>query len=159
MQTTGNFDIIIQMPASTEGQPNSGTPAQPTQTADPVQNDPARGDKKQDGGGSATIAAVAANLAINAGKQALNSAVSNIGLATGNSYKQQQVQQMLSGITTVATVGGMLVSGNYAGAAAVAISTAISFASETYQMNKQREIDNYTAAQYAIKIGYTNGRK
>ena len=151
--TTGEFDIVIKMPEET-GKAQTPNPAQPQQENTPTTEDPARGDKA-----SNAILAGVVTVAINAGKQALNAAVSNIGLATGNSYKQEQVQRTISGVTGMLALGGMLMTGNYLGAIATAASYAISFASENYQINKQREIENYAAAQYARKIGYTNGRK
>lgn len=156
MQTTGQFDIVIQMPDSTQAKPSSGTPAQPMQENEPVQEDPVRGDG---GGKSQTVASVAAHIALNAGKQAAMAAISNIGLATGNSALQQRVQSAVSTITKGVGYATAIVSGNWAVAVGMLASDAIGFVSEMYQEDKNRQIANYSAEQYARKLGYTNGRR
>jgi hypothetical protein len=156
MQTTGQFDIVIQMPDSTQAKPNAGTPAQPMQENEPVQEDPVRGDG---GGKSQTAATVAMHTALNAGKQAAMAAISNIGLATGNSALQQRVQSAVSTITKGVGYATAIVSGNWAIAVGMLASDAIGFVSEMYQEDKNRQIANYSAEQYARKLGYTNGRR
>lgn len=156
MQTTGQFDIVIQMPASTETKAASGTPAQPMQENQPVQEDPVRGDGGNNG---QAIAAAAAHIALNAGKQAAMAAISNIGLATGNSALQQRVQSAVSTITKGVGYATAIVSGNWAVAVGMLASDAIGFVSEMYQEDKNRQIANYSAEQYARKLGYTNGRR
>jgi hypothetical protein len=157
MQTTGQFDIVIQMPESTQAKPNAGTPAQPMQENEPVQEDPVRGE----GGGKngQAMAAAAAHIALNAGKQAAMAAISNIGLATGNSALQQRVQSAVSTITKGVGYTTAIASGNWAMAVGMLASDAIGFVSEMYQEDKNRQIANYSAEQYARKLGYTNGRK
>lgn len=155
MQTTGQFDIVIQMPDSTQAKPSSGTPAQPMQENQPVQEDPVRGD----GNKKSTAATVAIHTALNAGKQAGMAAISNIGLATGNNLLQQRVQSTVAVGTKLIGYGTAIVSGNWAAAVAMLASDAIGFVSEMYQADKNREIENYAAEQYARKLGYTNGRR
>lgn len=152
MQTTGQFDIVIQMPDSTQAKPNSGTPAQPMQENEPVQEDPVRGES---GGKSKTVSSVAAGVALNAGKQAAVAAISNIGLATGNTFAQRRIEKVVSTVSK----GIAIATGNWATAAAMLASDAIGFVSEMYQANKNREIENYATEQYARKLGYTNGRR
>lgn len=156
MQTTGQFDIVIQMPDSTQAKPNAGTPAQPMQENEPVQEDPVRG---EGGGKNQTVAAVAAGVALNAGKQAVSAAISNIGLATGNTLAQRRIEKGIATASKVVGYGVAIATGNYAAAAAMLASDAIGFVSEMYQEDKNRQIANYTAEQYAIKLGYTNARR
>lgn len=156
MQTTGQFDIVIQMPDSTQAKPNAGTPAQPMQENEPVQEDPVRG---EGGGKSQTVAAVAAGVALNAGKQAAAAAISNIGLATGNTFTQRRIEKAVSTVSKVVGYGVALATQNYAAAAAMLANDAIQFATELYQADKNRQIENYAAEQYARKLGYTNGRR
>ena len=151
--TTGEFNILIEMPSETE-QNNTPDPSQPKQENAPISKNPASGGKDN----SVKTAAIA-NVVISTGKQALNAAVSNIGLATGNSYKQQQVQKTLSVAGSAIAFAGMLATGNYLAAVAMAASSAISYASENYQIEKNREITNYVSAQNARKLGYTNARR
>lgn len=156
MQTTGQFDIVIQMPDSTQAKPNAGTPAQPMQENEPVQEDPVRG---EGGGKSQTVAAVAAGVALNAGKQAAAAAISNIGLATGNTFAQRRIEKVVSTVSKGIGYGVAIATGNWATAAAMLASDAIGFVSEMYQADKNRQIENYATEQYARKLGYTNGRR
>ena len=151
--TTGQFDIVIQMPEET-GKAPAATSTQPMQEAEPALENPVQGKKEN----AATTAALT-HMLMSSGRQALNAVASNIGLAMGNQRKQERVQKSIQGITTTVTVAGMLLTGNWIGALAVGVSAGISSASEAYQQNKQREIDNYVAAQYARKLGYTNARR
>lgn len=152
--TTGEYNIVINMPSETgEGNAPAPSPASPQQENAPVQN-------PSGGRGNNNFSALAVtNAAISVGRQAVNTAISNIGLATGDSYKQAQIQRTMSIGAQALAFGGALVSGNYIAAAVMVAGQAISFASESYQLNKQREIENYSAEQYARKIGYTNARK
>ena len=158
MQTTGQFDIVIQMPASTETKAASGTPAQPMQENQPVQEDPVRGDN---GGGknSSAAATAAVHVALNAGKQAAMAAISNIGLATGNSVTQMRIENTISAVSKVAGFATAIATKNYAAAISMVLSDTIGFVSEMYQEDKNKQIENYSAAQYARKLGYTNGRR
>ena len=157
MQTTGQFDIVIQMPASTETKAASGTPAQPMQENQPVQEDPVRGDSGGKNGQAMATAAV--HVAMNAGKQAAMAAISNIGLATGNSATQRRIENAVSTVSKVVGYATAIATKNYAAAISMALSDTIGFVSEMYQEDKNRQIENYSAAQYARKLGYTNGRR
>ena len=152
--TTGEYNIIINMPSETgEGNAPAPSPASPQQENAPTQN-------LAGGRGNNNFSAMAVtNAAILVGRQAVNTAISNIGLATGDSYKQAQIQRTISIGAQALAFGGALVRGNYIAAAVMVAGQAISFASESYQLTKQQEIANYSAEQYARKIGYTNARK
>ena len=159
MQTSGTFDIVIQMPSDTASTAKAGTPAQPMQDGQPVQEDPVRGDKdKKDGGGSAAAVALT-HVAINAGKQAVSAAIGNIGLATGNNYMQKKVERGTAIATKVVAYGTALATGNIVAGVAMLASDAISYANESFRINKEREIADYQASQYARKLGYTNARR
>ena len=147
--TQGTMNIVIQMPGETGGSNtaggNSPNPADPQQegglSANPVQAE----DKNKQ-----TKLATAIQAAKTIGTQALNAAVSNIGLATGNMYAQQRAEAALSAVSTVT---GLAV-------AAVAVAgMAISAGSQIYKEYKQREYDNYVAAQNARRAGFTENRR
>lgn len=150
--TSGEYNIVIDMPEET-GQNDVPDPSAPQQENAPP-TDPARGEKTQ----SAVMAGVV-QVVTSAGKQALSSAVSNIGLATGNEQLQKNVQTIIAGATSAVTFVGMLATQNYVAAAITAVSTAISTVTEVWQYEKQREIANVEAGQYARKLGYTNARR
>ena len=159
MQTTGTFDIVIQMPDSTGGQNTAGTPAQPMQENEPVQGDPVRGDSGKGSGSKNGIATAVLHMSMNAGKQAMNAAISNIGLATGNNYMQKRVERGVTLATKAIGYGAAVLSGNPVFVVGMLASDAISIASENYQIQKEREIADYQASQYARKLGYTNARR
>lgn len=150
--TSGEYNIVIDMPEET-GQNDVPDPSAPQQENAPP-TDPARGNGAQ----SAVMAGVV-QVVTSAGKQALSSAVSNIGLATGNEQLQKSVQNAISVGTTVASVAGMVATQNYVAAIITAVSATISTVTEVWQYEKQREIANVEAGQYARKLGYTNARR
>lgn len=150
--TSGEYNIVIDMPEET-GQNDVPDPSAPQQENAPP-TDPARGNGAQ----SAVMAGVV-QVVTSAGKQALSSAVSNIGLATGNEQLQKSVQNAISVGTTVASVAGMVATQNYVAAIITAVSATISTVTEVWQYEKQREIANAETAQYARKLGYTNARR
>ena len=150
--TTGSLEIIIQMPSET-GAINNETPSpNAPQYIDDSSGNPTEGDKS----GQVKLH-MAIDTAKNIGMQGLNAAVSNIGLATGNYYAQQQTQRAISGAQSLVGLA-MSFTNPYTAIAAVA-GLAISAGSEMYQQNKQREIANYEAAQYAKRLGYTRDRR
>lgn len=163
MVTSGTFDIVIQMPSETGGQNESASPAQPMQEAGPVQEDPVRGGGGKGGGDKSgkggAAAAVGVNLAINAGKQIVSAAVSQIGLTTGNSYKQQQVENSIAIATKVIAYAGAIATQNYIAAVGMLVSDTINVVSTNRQIQKEREIADYQAERYAVKLGYTNARR
>jgi hypothetical protein len=157
MSVTTGVEIIIQMPSESGGGNgntiNGGTPspANVQQEGKPQEN-PVNGDKN-----SQAKLATAVQVAKNVGGQALNAAVSNIGLATGNYYKQQEVQQ---GLQAVNTVAGLVMAASNPITFGVALAgLAISAGSEMYQQRKQMQNENYVAAQNARRLGFTEARK
>jgi hypothetical protein len=99
------------------------------------------------------------NIAKNLGMQAVNSSISTIGLASGNYYAQSQAQKAVSSATSLASYAAMAMSGNWLMLGVSLASSAISSSTELYAQNKEREISNYSAEQYAKRIGYTRDRR
>ena len=150
--TTGSMEIIIQMPEETGGSTNEvPSPASP-QTIENTSTTPTSADDK-----SQVKISMAVNGAMNIASQGLNAAVSNIGLATGNYYAQQKAQKAISGVQSIASLA-MSFTNPYTAVMAVA-GLAISTGVEMYQQNKEREIQNYQAEQYAKRLGYTRDRR
>lgn len=150
--TQGGTKIIIEF-AGSEGEKQTSAPS-PASPA-PVDNqskDAVDGDKN----GQVKLS-LAINVAKTVGTQAVNAAVSNIGLATGNYYMQQQAQRTVSGIQSV--VGLAMSFTNPVTAITAIAGLGIQAAAETYQQNKEREIANYQAEQYAKRLGYTRDRR
>lgn len=154
--TQGTMTFVIQMPESAGGE-TSGTevpsPANPKQEGNDTGN-PVKGGKDIQG-----KIAIGYELAKGAVTQMTNSYVSQIGLSTGNYYKQRQAERAISGLQTAAGMVTALATGNYVALATMAISTGISAYFEQKQQNKEREIANYQAEQYAKRLGYTVDRK
>ena len=154
--TQGTMNIVIQMPGETGGSNtaggNSPNPADPQQegglSANPVQAE----DKNKQ-----TNLATAIQAAKTKGTQALNAAVSNIGLATGNMYAQQRAEAALSAVSTVTGLAVAAVNPVTFGVAVAGM--AISAGSQIYKEYKQREYDNYVAAQNARRAGFTENRR
>ena len=154
--TQGTMTIVIQMPGETGGSNtaggNSPNPADPQQegglSANPVQAE----DKNKQ-----TKLATAIQAAKTIGTQALNAAVSNIGLATGNMYAQQRAEAALSAVSTVTGLAVAAVNPVTFGVAVAGM--AISAGSQIYKEYKQREYDNYVAAQNARRAGFTENRR
>lgn len=155
--TSGEVKFVINF--NGEGNGETGTsepipsPASPKDESG-VGGDPING--KASGGMTAKL-----HLAMDASKtlgmQALNASVSNIGLATGNYYEQQKAQQTIQGATQMM---GLVMSLQNPFTAAISIaSLGISSYFEIKAQNKQREIENYQAEQYARRLGFTVGRK
>ncbi len=155
MKTSGTFDIVIQMSESTGSKNTAGTPAQPMQEGEPIKEDPVRGGD----GGSMITATALTHLAVDAGKQAVGVAISNIGLATGNNYMQKRVERGVQIATKAVGYVAAIASQNYIAAVGMLVGDAIQIASENYQIQKNREIADYQAMQYARKMGYTNARR
>ena len=154
--TQGTMNIVIQMPGETGGSNTAGgispNPADPQQegglSANPVQAE----DKNKQ-----TKLATAIQAAKTIGTQALNAAVSNIGLATGNMYAQQRAEAALSAVSTVTGLAVAAVNPVTFGVAVAGM--AISAGSQIYKEYKQREYDNYVAAQNARRAGFTENRR
>ena len=135
--TSGEYNIVIDMPEET-GQNDVPDPSAPQQENAPP-TDPARGNGAQ----SAVMAGV----------------VQVVTSATGNEQLQKSVEKAISVGTSAVAFVGMLATQNYVAAAITAVSTAISTVTEVWQYEKQREIANVEAGQYARKLGYTNARR
>lgn len=154
--TQGTMNIVIQMPGETGGSNtaggNSPNPADPQQegglSANPVQAE----DKNKQ-----TKLATAIQAAKTIGTQALNAVVSNIGLATGNMYAQQRAEAALSAVSTVTGLAVAAVNPVTFGVALAGM--AINAGSQIYKEYKQREYDNYVAAQLARRAGFTENRR
>ena len=154
--TQGTMNIVIQMPGETGGSNtaggNSPNPADPQQegglSANPVQAE----DKNKQ-----TKLATAIQAAKTIGTQALNAAVSNIGLATGNMYAQQRAEAALSAVSTVTGLAVAAVNPVTFGVAVAGM--AISAGSQIYKEYKQREYDNYVAALNARRAGFSENRR
>ena len=143
-----NFNIIFdgKSGASSDGG-GTGNPSSPVNVGQPNAENPSQS-------GSNTVAVSAGvNVAMSLGKQAVNAAVSNIGLATGNNYAQEKTQSILSAIGTGA---GLIASFSnpYTAVAAVG-ALIISTASQVYAREKQRMWDNRQAQQNAIIYGFS----
>lgn len=155
--TTGELNFIIQMPNETggsKGKTVGGTtpsPAAPS-TDEAVVSTPDSGNDN-----TQSNLAVAKTVAFQWGKQSLTAAVNNIGLATGNYYAQRQAQAVLSATTTAVGLAASA-SNIYTFIAAVG-TMAISAGVQAYTDSKQREQENYTAAQNARRLGISEARK
>ena len=144
-----NFNIIFdgESGVAPDGG-NGGNPSAPANIGQPNAENPTKT-------GSNTVAVAAGvNVAMSLGKQAVDAAISNIGLATGNNYAQERAQSIVSAIGTSA---GLIASFSnpYTAVAAVG-ALIISTASQVYAREKQRMWDNRQAAQNAIIYGFSS---
>lgn len=151
--TTGELSIVIEMPEHVGGELPSATasPGAPQDESEPSAN-PVSGGKN----GQVKLA-MAVSTAKNIAMQGINAAVSNIGLATGNTYQQAKIERGLQAGQSIVGLA-MAFTNPYTAIAAVA-GMGIQAAAETYRQNKEREIANYQAEQYAKRIGYTVDRR
>ena len=155
VQTTGEMRIIIQMPENAGGDTqsvnNGNSPVTP-QDATIQTSNPVKGNNNSQ---AALATAIQATKTV--GSQAINAAISNIGISSGNYYAQRQSQNAIS---LVSTIGAIAMSASNPITLAVSVaSMAISVGSQYYQQQKQINADNYQTAQYAKRLGYTVGRK
>ncbi len=153
IQTSGEQHIHILFEGEQSPKAEKQTPASPEQQGAPNKKDPLSA------GSSGTASTAALHIGMSLTKQAANTAVSNIGLATGNYYKQQQVQDIMQAATTFAGVAMSVASGNIPALIMQVGGMAISAGSQIYQDYKQREHDNYIAAQLARRAGFTENRR
>lgn len=153
VQTTGETHIHILFEGSQAPDAPKSTPASPKQEGAPSKSDPLKSESQD------TAATVALNIGMSLGKQAVNTAVSNIGLATGNYYMQSQVQNGMKAVSMAMGLGAAAVSGNIPALIMQIGGMAISAGSQIYQEYKQREHDNYVAAQNARRAGFTEDRR
>lgn len=151
---TGTLNFIIQMPETAGGETgggDTGEPGAPRQEHN-TSGDPVSGDKNKQ-----AKLATAIQVVKSVGSQAINVAVSNIGLATGNYYAQRKVERTMQ---ATGQIVALAVSASNPVTFGITIaSMAISAGVETWQQNREREIENYQAAQYAKRLGYSQGRK
>ncbi len=150
---TGTLNFIIQMPETTGGEVggNDGSPGAPRQESNQSGN-PVSGDKNKQ-----AKLATAIQVVKSVGSQAINAAVSNIGLATGNYYAQRKVERTMQGVGQLVSLA--VSATNPVTFGITVASMAISAGAEAWQQNKQREIENYQAAQYAKRLGYSKERR
>lgn len=153
VQTSGETHIHILFENGKSGDAPESTPAAPKQEGEPSKSNPLK--SKSDG----TNAQIALNIGMSLGKQAMNTAVSNIGLATGNYYMQSQVQNGIRTVSSMIGLGTAVASGNIPALIMQIGGMAISAVSQTYQDYKQRQIENYAAAQNARRAGFTEDRR
>lgn len=150
--TTGSFNIIIQMPSETGSNTNKTPSPSSPQSIENEKGNPTEGDENAQAKLSTAI-----NTAKTIGTQAVNTAIGNIGLATGNYYAQQQAQRVMSGAQTFVNLAMSLSNPLTLGVTLAGM--AISASSEMYQQQRTREIANYEAEQYAKRLGYTRDRR
>lgn len=153
--TQGVMTIVIQMPESAGGETDGGTPTpDKPKTEGNTSGNPVKGGKD-------IQAKIERGLMWGKGMatQATNAYVSQIGLSTGNYEKQRRAEQGLQGISAAANMITALATGNYVAVATMAVSYGISAYFEQKQLTKEREIENYQAAQYAKRIGYSVDRR
>lgn len=157
--TQGTATIVIQMPENAGGETGNTvgnetpSPSNPKQEGNNTAN-PVKGGKDIQG-----KIALGISLAKGAATQAVNSYVSQIGLTTGNYYEQQKTERTISAVQTLGAVTVAAATGNYLALATMAVSAGISSYFEEKKQNREREIANYQAEQYAKRIGYSVGRK
>jgi hypothetical protein len=154
--TQGELKIVIEMQNADNGSGESisstPSPAKPKNEATPQQS-PTGGGKNQ------AWLATSMRIAGDIGKQALSNAVSTIGIATGNYRAQSQAELAITASTQLIGYAAMAATGNWAMLGVSIASSAISYATENYTQQKEREIQNFSAEQYAKRIGYTRDRK
>lgn len=151
--TTGTLSFIIQMPETAGGEAGGGTgePGSPRQESNQSGN-PVGGDKNNQ-----VKLATAVQAVKSVGMQAVNAVVSNIGLATGNYYAQRKVERAMQGAGQMVALA--VSAANPVTFAVTLASMGVSSIAETWQQNKEREIENYQAAQYAKRLGYSRSRR
>lgn len=150
--THGKFDIYITFgDGESDGAQGAPTASSPRQEGKPQKN-PKDGDNKIN---AAMVAGVQVTMQL--GRQALDASVSNIGIATGNYYAQAQTQRVLSAGSGI--VGLVLAAKNPVTLALSVGAMAISAGAEIRRQNIERNIANYTAEQYAKRLGYSIDRR
>lgn len=151
--THGTLNVNINFQndeGGTAAQPSAaqGTPAAPANLGLPNEDNPAASSE-----GSIALSA-GVHMAMNLGQQAVNEAVSNIGLATGNNYAQRKAESLIGTATTVMGLAASM-SNPITGAAAVG-SLLISGISQIYRENKERMWENRQARNNAVLYGFSS---
>lgn len=152
--TTGEMRIVIQMPENAGGDIQNNNEISPVSPIDVsvVSSNPVQGN-----GRSQVMLAVAIQAAKTVGVQAINAAISNIGIATGNYYEQQKAQAVMNAASTITALA--VSASNPVTLGVTVASMAISMGSQAFQQQKQIERENYQASQYAKRLGLTVARK
>ena len=151
-EVSGEFNINILFP---DGDGNSAETNSPTGNPAAPQNVGAPDEKNPTQSASDMLKLSAGmNVAISLGKQAMNGAISNIGLATGNYYAQSRIQNT---VNAVGTTMGLIASASnpvtfIAAVGALAISTGLNI----YKEVQERKWENRRAEQYAIMYGFAS---
>lgn len=150
---TGTLNFIIQMPETAGGETggDSGDPGAPRQEHNTSSN-PVSGDKNKQ-----AKLATAIQVVKSVGSQAINAAVSTIGLSTGNYYAQRKAERTMNAAGQIVSL--VMSASNPVTLAVTIASMAISANAETWKQNKEREIENYQAAQYAKRLGFSKNRR
>lgn len=151
--THGTLDININFPneeGGTAAKPvaESGNAASPANIGLPNQENPAAASA-----GSVTLTA-GVHVAMNLGQQAVNEAISNIGLATGNNYAQRKADSLIGAAGTVVGLAASMTN-PITGVAAVG-SLLISGISQIYRENKERMWENRQARNNAVLYGFSS---
>lgn len=150
-------EIVIIIKSSGEGEGYETADGQMPSSTNPEHGEGVSKNPKEGKNKSAAALAMAGNLSLQIGKQALNAAVANIGLATGDYYAQAKAQQTMQAAGTISALA--MSASNIWTFAATSAGMVISAVAEDFQQKREREIANYEAAQYAKRLGYTVGRK
>ena len=147
-----NYNITIVDEREGTGTGKAANPSNPVQEGAPNKRNPTQAGSKD------TALHMALNGAERLGKQAVNSAISNIGLATGNYTAQRNAQAVSSLFDTSIGLGSSIVTGNIALAAISIGAMAINLGNQYYQAKKQTDINNKIAEQYARRAGFSSYR-
>ena len=157
--TQGTMTIVVQMPENAGGETGNTVGNETPSPANPKQEGNNSSNPVKGGQDMQAKLAMGISLAKGAATQAVNSYVSQIGLVTGDYYKQQRVEDGMAAFSKVAGYGIALDTGNYLAAAAMLISDVTSAVFEVRKQKREREIANYQAEQYAKRLGYSVSRK
>ena len=151
--TTGELSIVISMPETAGGDIAGGGdgPVNPVDEGATPSN-PSKGNDR-----SQAMLATAVQATKTIGLQAVNATINNIGISTGNYSMQKKAQTAMS---IGSNLVGLAVSATNPVTFGITVaSMAISYGTELYQQQKEREFENYKSQQYAKRLGYTVGRK
>lgn len=154
--TQGELKIVIEMPNAENGNGSSNnstpSPAKPKNETTPKQ---ATTGTQSDQAWLATSMRIATDI----GKQAVENAISTIGISTGNYKAQSQAERAMAASSQIIGYATMAATGNFLMLGVSLASSAMSAVTEQYAQNKEREIQNYASEQYAKRIGYTRDRR
>lgn len=151
--TTGELSIVIRMPETAGGDSGGGGdgPVNPIDEGS-ITSDPKKGNNR-----SQVMLATAIQATKTIGMQAVNASISNIGVATGDYYRQRKAQTAMQMGQNIVNLAVSAIDPVTFGITIA--SMAISYGTELYQQQKEREFENYKSQQYAKRLGYTVARK